>query len=65
MEPWVPLTQMPQRSSFVDASVVQQCDNVPSQMVQDFPQEHHNIFLRDVVPEEHPKQSQSSSRWAH
>jgi len=65
VQPRVAATQLAKGSSFVDAAVVQQCDNVPSEVAQNFHQERYHFFLGDIVPEEHPKQSQSSSGGAH
>jgi hypothetical protein len=43
-------------------TVVQERDDMPSQMMQYLMQERHYPILSDVIPEEHAKQPQVPSR---
>src|SRR4030042_1346520 len=65
VQPRAPSTEVPKRCSLMDAAIIEQCDNVPSKVAEHFAQECHDLFLSDVVVEEHAKQSQSLSTWAH
>jgi len=50
--------------SLVDVAVIHEREDVTAEVTQYFVQESNNLFLCDVIPEEHSKQSQSLSRWA-